>query len=780
MKNKLPPNISRILYLILLISIFFYPDHVFASFGFIKNSLPVYSPNTSYWDSYHTHNPNILIENGLYRMWYEGTGPGIGWRIGYAESNDGISFPTRNSAPIIPITSNIEANMSDPFILHPQAALYQLWYSSYFSYPQFFTEFATSPDNHNWTKYATTGLGGTSGSWDATGTGRGRSVIFDGTTYRMWYAATDGTGSWKIGYATSTDGINWHKENNGQPVITKTTDWEYDNESYPNVFYAYGKYHMFYGTATGDMPTRIVYANSMDGITWDKPATLNPVLSLGAAGSWDGYNVTSPFVLIDGDQLKMWYSGYGVMNPANPNDLRWQIGYATASASILLNPTITPTPTATPSPTPTPTPTATPTPTPTPTPTTAPTRKIIIIPGMTASWNYDAMMNCKATNYTGTWSLIGPAQTLYKPIIQTLTANGWQVSMFPYDWRKNVTYHSSQLKNLIGTISAGGKVDIVGHSMGGLVGRAYLEQQQTQSNIDKLMTVGSPHQGAPAAYPTWSDGNIQEENVISKFLLTLLVKRCSLITKSDRLAVQEYFPGVQNLLPVFNYLTDSATNNVKPVTSMHAQNNWLPNTFAPPFFGTIVGTLAGTGQKTLLGYLTKQASPKNINAGNWLDGKPVTQITTTAGDGTVLLSSAQVPGADNRTINGTHTRIISSSAGINQILTFLGNRPLSENSEIAPAVPSFIYIIADPADFWVTDAGGNKIAPTDNLITLTNPSSGLYKLTVVPKSTDTTLIISQELADGTFFYKEYTLTGTSTKVKSINVDPKNPQEDILK
>lgn len=58
---------------------------------------------------------------------------------------------------------------------------------------------------------------------------------------------------------------------------------------------------------------------------------------------------------------------------------------------------------------------STPSPTPTPTPSPVPTTKVVVIPGFGSSWNADAILNCKADNYTGTWSSWLPADAVYNP-----------------------------------------------------------------------------------------------------------------------------------------------------------------------------------------------------------------------------------------------------------------------------------------------------------------------------------------------------------------------------
>lgn len=96
----------------------------------------------------------VLFDGQTYRMWYTGTriSSGFIWTIGYAESDDGLSW-TRQPEPVVV----------------PKA------------------------DWENWLTYAP-------------------SVVYDGSVFRMWYAGAESTasGNWfAIGHATSSNGIEW-------------------------------------------------------------------------------------------------------------------------------------------------------------------------------------------------------------------------------------------------------------------------------------------------------------------------------------------------------------------------------------------------------------------------------------------------------------------------------------------------------------------------------------------------------------------------------------------
>lgn len=79
---------------------------------------------------------------------------------------------------------------------------------------------------------------------------------------------------------------------------------------------------------------------------------------------------------------------------------------------------------------------------------------------------------------------------------------------FPYDWRQDCTDTAKLLRDLLSTIdglyaSSDYRLFLVAHSMGGLICRAYLESVGTGdawlSRIQGLVTLGTPHLGAPLA-----------------------------------------------------------------------------------------------------------------------------------------------------------------------------------------------------------------------------------------------------------------------------------------
>ena len=92
---------------------------------------------------------------------------------------------------------------------------------------------------------------------------------------------------------------------------------------------------------------------------------------------------------------------------------------------------------------------------------------------------------------------------IFEKLINDLQLLGYEegsnLFVFPYDWRLDLDLTAEKLRQRvedIKTIEGVDQVDIVAHSMGGLVVKNYLSQDGGAS-INKLIFVGTPHLGAP-------------------------------------------------------------------------------------------------------------------------------------------------------------------------------------------------------------------------------------------------------------------------------------------
>ncbi len=385
-----------------------------------------------------------------------------------------------------------------------------------------------------------------------------------------------------------------------------------------------------------------------------------------------------------------------------------------------------------------------------PVPTPAPTPSVILVPGMGASWNADALLNCKSDGYDGGWSMSAFAADIYGPLVSALNGAGINVSVFNYDWRKEIPDNQPGLRGFIDGL--GGKFSLVGHSMGGLLGRAYLESAGNNSKLTDLITVGSPHRGSALAYPVWSAGEIWDRSPLTKIAATLLLKRCGSTKRTDKQVIQTYWPSVHNLLPIDNYLRDINSGNLIPVDSMAARNNWQPTNFLS--YGVHVGTLSGVSMDTLQNIPVKDRSKIDAVLGDWEDGKLMGKEMTSQGDGVVLASNAILLGADNRSISGTHLGIVSSADGVNQILNLLGITT-SATQAVWQEPKSALVVIGNNARLILTDPKGKIRSDSNGVTSVINPATGNYKYFLVPKKFQSELIVIQVKNNGDVLYNEY-------------------------
>jgi predicted GH43/DUF377 family glycosyl hydrolase len=192
---------------------------------------------------------------------------------------------------------------------------YEMWFAASYgpntpNWRPYRIGFATSKDGINWTTYPSPVLSPSPGTWEAY-TVEQPMVIRENGQYKMWYSGSPDFVVTMIGYASSPDGIHWTKYP-GNPVMgVGTAVWEAGGPYSCTVMPFLGGYRMWYGgyEAMPSIVSRIGHATSADGITWQRDTVNNPVVGTGAAGQWDAGWVVSPQVFHVGDTYLMLYTG---------------------------------------------------------------------------------------------------------------------------------------------------------------------------------------------------------------------------------------------------------------------------------------------------------------------------------------------------------------------------------------------------------------------------------------------------------------------------------------
>ena len=234
--------------------------------------------------------PDILIEDGVYRMWFGGQGKDGHDRIHLAESRDGVKWTSKGV-----VLEDADANhVNDPSVVKLDKT-YHMYYTRAGSDVRDVIALATSTDGVKWTKKGIVFKPGADGTWDSLLVGRPSVLVADGV-FRMWYdgrkdlppdaPAKDVPKSDKsvraVGYAESRDGVEWTRPQK-EPVFR-------EDAGGVHVARVGDTLAMVYESRDG---TRV--ALSSDGRAW----TDGGVLAGRSGTDADKFGHVTPFLLVD-------------------------------------------------------------------------------------------------------------------------------------------------------------------------------------------------------------------------------------------------------------------------------------------------------------------------------------------------------------------------------------------------------------------------------------------------------------------------------------------------
>jgi pimeloyl-ACP methyl ester carboxylesterase len=263
------------------------------------------------------------------------------------------------------------------------------------------------------------------------------------------------------------------------------------------------------------------------------------------------------------------------------------------------------------------------------------------------------------------------SQDVYTPIIRHLEKTGYRENrnlfLFAYDWRRSVFDNAKALEAFVRENVPDGKVDILAHSMGALVARAYVVEGEGGERVARLFSAGAPFQGSVKVFQTvekgWGPLNLAMGG-LDGFRRTMLS-----------------FPSIFELMPRYQECCDdgggAAFDPAKPDTwkSLHwdgvdiATMPDLRKTFVRiRKLEALVSTAMPKGVEDVLLVGVDQRTPQRAGFRNGGGASILNLQHTWAGDGTVLRESAVIDRVPlHPTSFADHQRILHDP----QIQTFL-------------------------------------------------------------------------------------------------------------
>lgn len=152
----------------------------------------------------------------------------------------------------------------------------------------------------------------------------------------------------------------------------------------------------------------------------------------------------------------------------------------------------------------------------------------------------------------------GGNRTAFLPLEAYLRARGLgQFLGFDYRSSDGIERAARHLRDFLKFHVRGGRIDLVCHSLGGLVARVYLEYLGGARRVDRCITLGTPHRGTYNAY--WLASRIGRELRPDSNLMERLAtagargtrtRLTSIVAGSDNIVIPRVFSSGEDLVHV--------------------------------------------------------------------------------------------------------------------------------------------------------------------------------------------------------------------------------------
>ena len=433
---------------------------------------------------------------------------------------------------------------------------------------------------------------------------------------------------------------------------------------------------------------------------------------------------------------------------------------------------------------------------------------VVIIPGIMGSAYKNGVL------------VIDPILHTYDDLIATLDENGYTPDVdlftFPYEWRDSNVFSANFLDDKIDEVKSVcgcDKVDIVAHSMGGLVARAYIQSIDYDDDVDQIIFLGTPHKGSPKDYLTWEAGEFEPGtlNFLTKKFFELEALKNGYLSLFNYIHIRPIL-SVQELLPTSDYLKDKDTGIVRGYPNNYPVNNFLE------VLNDNVSNLLDSGVRitNILGNTGPDKTVNIIRVGNgsdplWIHGKPDGFDGQTAdrglekgeGDETVTVFGATLHSSvSNEMTSNSHNLLPSAEAG--RVFAILTGEPPSvvSNDGIDVDLKILLLQLLSPINVVVTAPNGKKIGKNfeteeeyneipfafysgfetddDEYITILNPLDGEYKIEI--QGTDNGgeySVLTSYVSDDISVTKEISGLTEPAQITTLNVEVDNDNPEML-
>jgi hypothetical protein len=304
----------------------------------------------------------------------------------------------------------------------------------------------------------------------------------------------------------------------------------------------------------------------------------------------------------------------------------------------------------------------------------------------------------------GFWTLLDGYDLLLARLEHAFDAR--DVIAFPYDWRQSNRVSATRLQRLVEPLMRerrrtypSAQLILIGHSMGGLVARYYAECLDAQRFTGRVITIGTPYQGAVKALLAIANGSVR----LSAGPVAVTVEIGDLVRT---------LPSVAELLPMYpciganlGSLAEIGGGAIVPSLPQLVRDHALA------FHHEIAKAVAANGAdralySPILCHRQPTAYWASVGASGLEPRSPVEMHLR--GDGTVARVSAIPPELVDRGsgafVNGRHAGLQHTAGAWEQIMGILtGSAPrrvMAEGEELIVDAPEYVA----PGEGWTVTA----------------------------------------------------------------------------
>ena len=351
-------------------------------------------------------------------------------------------------------------------------------------------------------------------------------------------------------------------------------------------------------------------------------------------------------------------------------------------------------------------------------------------------------------------------QQVYAPVLRHLEQLGYRENhdlfIFDYDWRRSIFDNAEALDRFVTEKTPNRRVDILAHSMGGLVARVYTAKHGGAERVARLISAGTPFFGSIKVYETvekgWGALNVAMGG-LPAFRRTMLS-----------------FPAVFELMPRYAACCegDAGTSKFIPANPEGwSALGWdgvdiatmpnLPATFTRiRALEEIIATRLPHGVEDVVLVGVDQRTSQRVGFERHRGATVVRVQTTWAGDGTVVRESAALPRATLRpTSFADHERIlhdpqiqdflrVALTKSVSEALDIVEVRPRGNILTIDGNVTELVGIVVEPGEpiyrtgdlckvrVHVRLGSQQKLSPQSIKLTRRMPDGRAAKITLKP------------------------------------------------